>query len=70
MTTSFLDEQRDRLETLLNDLSVRQQQNGVPPSEFLLPSQRALGGSAAPLSNSSLAECSGPPPLSNKGQQQ
>jgi hypothetical protein len=60
MTTSFLDEQRDRLETLLNDLSVRQQQNGVPPSEFLLPSQRALGGSAAPPSSHRSVESAEP----------
>jgi hypothetical protein len=73
MSTSFNDEQRDRLETLMNDLSVRNQQfdKHVPPSGLSSPlAQRALGGSAAPLSNSSLAECSGPPPLSNKGQQQ
>jgi hypothetical protein len=65
MTTSFLEEQRERLETLLNDLSVRQQQANLPLPEFLpSPSQAVFGGSAA--ASSSRAE---PPSFSSKNKE-
>jgi hypothetical protein len=74
MTTSFLEEQKLRLETLLQDLSVRRQQleakNLPPPSGFLpSPSQTGVFGDSVPAP-SNLVELDvkriGSPSLSNK----
>jgi hypothetical protein len=63
MSTSYIDEQKLRLETLQNDLSVRQQQleaQQVPPPEFI--HSPSSGGSrlGAPPSSA------GPPFLSKE----
>jgi hypothetical protein len=53
MSTSYIDEQKLRLETLLQDLSLRRQQQQtqqVPPPEFLPSPSQAVPGSAAPPS--------------------
>jgi hypothetical protein len=63
---SFIEEQRDRLETLLNDLSVRNQQQ-VPPSSGSIHSPQGVvpDGSAALPSHSSLVS-SAEPSFSNR----
>jgi hypothetical protein len=53
MTTEHILEQRLRLETLLNDLSVRKQQ--ASPLESLSPTQGSGGPVAAPAKFVSLA---------------
>jgi hypothetical protein len=68
MTTGHILEQRLRLETLQNDISVLRQQQ-ASPLESLSPTQGFGGPVAAPSKFLSLAEdrSIGPPSLSNKG---
>jgi hypothetical protein len=70
MTTSFIEEQRERLEILQNDLSVRRQQleAKVPPPGQLSPVPEVFGSAAAPPDYASrLVLSSAEPSFSNKG---
>jgi hypothetical protein len=69
MSTSFNDEQRDRLETLQNDLSVRKQQleANLPPPKLASPSGVFGGPVPAPSNLLSLdVERTGSPPFNKE----
>jgi hypothetical protein len=67
--TSYNDEQRLRLETLQNDISVlrqQQQKQNLPPLESSSSPQGVFGGPVTPSNLLSLDVESGPPSLSDK----